>query len=74
MIVLIMIVEKFKTDVIIFSCLNLHDITRTDISQYHNQSVDTENITQSDQTKHVQFTDEIECWYTLQLYLSQIVN
>ena len=73
-IVLIMIVEKIKTDVIIVNCINHHAITRTDILQYHGQSVDTENITQWDQTKNVQFTDEIKCCDTLQWYLSEIVN
>jgi cytochrome b561 len=37
-----MIVEKFKTDVIIVNCINHHAITRTDILQY--QSVDTERF------------------------------
>ena len=48
-ILVIMYVQTFKTDTIVFISIEHHVVTLTDIFQYQCQSVDTDSITQWDQ-------------------------
>ena len=67
-ILVIMYVQTFKTDTVVFISIEHHVVTLTDIFQYQCQSVDTDSITQWDQRTNFNLPKKICIYFRKIIY------